>query len=296
MWTRRAIDPDEEDDEGRTPGRIQRVIPYVRDRRNSLLLTLKIEADMNQMASLEATLKRAIQTEFQLEDSEVASEPLPDRKNRRHLLFYEASEGGAGVLRQLVDDPSSWGRVARTALFLSHFDPETGEDLGKAEHAEETCQAACYDCLLSYYNQPDHPLLDRHLIRNLLINLRDTTVIASPVEKPRAQHLEELKRLCDSGLEKDFLDFLEAHAFRLPTRAQHLYEKYKTRPDFSYISDNPAFVYVDGPPHDYPHRQERDKEQTATLLAQGLTVVRFHHRDNWLEIVSRHPSIFGEPK
>jgi very-short-patch-repair endonuclease len=260
------------------------------------LLSLKIEADINQMASLEATLKRAIQTEFQLEDSEIASEPLPDRKNRRHLLFYEASEGGAGVLRQLVEDPSSWGRVARTALYLSHFDPETGEDLGKAEHAEETCQAACYDCLLSYYNQPDHPLLDRHLIRDLLISLRDTSVIASPVEKPRAQHLEELKRLCDSGLERDFLDFLEAHALRLPTRAQHLYEKYKTRPDFSYTGDNPAIVYVDGPPHDYPHRQERDKEQTAALQAQGFTVVRFHHRDNWMEISSKHPSIFGEPK
>jgi very-short-patch-repair endonuclease len=295
-WTRRAIDPDEEDEDGRPAGRIQRVIPYVRDRRNSLLLILSGETDANHMASLEATLKRAIQAEFQLEDSELASEPLPDRKNRRHLLLYEASEGGAGVLRQLVEDPSSWGRVAKTALYLSHFDPETGDDLGKAEHAEETCQAACYDCLLSYYNQPDHSLLDRHLIRDILITLRDSKVIASPVEKPRAQHMEELKRLCDSGLERDFLDFLEAHAFRLPTRAQHLYEKYKTRPDFSYIGDNPAFVYVDGPPHDYPHRQERDKEQTAALLAQGLIVIRFHHRDNWIDIARKHPSIFGEPK
>jgi very-short-patch-repair endonuclease len=268
----------------------------VKDRRNSLLLTLQEPPDPPQVASLEAALKRAIQTEFQLEDSELAAEPLPGRKNPRHLLFYEASEGGAGVLRQLVEDVESWHRVARTAMHLCHFDPETGADLGKAEHAEENCQAACYDCLLSYYNQPDHPLLDRHSIRDLLIKFRDASVTASPVEISRATHLQQLRRLCDSGLEREFLDFLETHSLRLPTRAQYLYQEYQTRPDFSYVGDNPAFIYVDGPPHDYPHRQERDKEQTANLELQGITVVRFHHWDNWLEIVGKHPSIFGEPK
>ncbi len=131
---------------------------------------------------------------------------------------------------------------------------------------------------------------------DLLIKFRDANVVVSPVEMPRAAHLEQLKRLCDSGLEREFLDFLEAHTLRLPARAQHFYESYKTRPDFSYTGENPAFIYVDGPPHDYPQRQERDKEQTATLQSLGLTVVRFHHRDNWLEIVRKHPSIFGEPK
>lgn len=295
-WTRRAIDPDDQDEDAEAPGRIQRVIPYVKDRRNSLLVTLQSPPDLPQMASLEAALKRAIQTEFQLEDSELATEPLPGRKNRQHLLFYEASEGGAGVLRQLVEDAASWHRVARTAMHLCHFDPETGADLGRAEHAEENCQAACYDCLLSYYNQPDHPVLDRHLICDLLIRFRDASVTASPVEISRVTHLQQLRRLCDSGLEREFLDFLETHSLRLPTRSQYLYQEYQTRPDFSYVGDNPAFIYVDGPPHDYPDRQERDKQQTATLQLQGLTVVRFHHRDDWLKIVRKYPSIFGEPK
>jgi very-short-patch-repair endonuclease len=248
------------------------------------------------MASLEAALKRAIQNGYQLEDSELATEPLPDKSTRRHILFYEASEGGAGVLRQLVDDPGAWQRVAQSALSLCHFDPETGDDLGKAAHAEENCQAACYDCLLSYYNQPDHPILDRQLIRDLLLQIRDAEVNVSPVEIPRAAHLEQLKNLCDSGLEKEFLDFLEAHALRLPARAQHFYEQFKTRPDFSYTGDNPAFIYVDGPPHDYPERQKRDLEQTKDLQAQGITVLRFHHRDNWPEIVRQYPSIFGDLK
>jgi len=294
-WTKKAVDPDDEEEGEESAGRIQRVIPYVKDRRNSLLITLASEVDPKVAASLEAALKRGIQTEFQLEDSELATEPLPDKKTRRHLLVYEASEGGAGVLRQLVEDPDVWGKIARTALALCHFDPETASDLGKADHAEETCQAACYDCLLSYYNQPDHPLLDRHLICDLLLAFRDANLVASPVEIPRAEHMAQLKRLCDSGLEREFLDFLEAHSLRLPARAQHFYEEYKTRPDFSYLGDNPAFIYVDGPPHDFPHRQDRDREQTLTLQGLGLTLVRFHHRDNWLEIVRRHPSIFGEP-
>ena len=98
-------------------------------------------------------------------------------------------------------------------------------------------------------------------------------------------------------MEREFLDFLEAHALRLPARAQHFYEDYKTRPDFSYIGDNPAFIYVDGPPHDYPDRQERDKEQTA--IAAGPRELRssgFTIGTTGLKSLARHPSIFGEAK
>jgi hypothetical protein len=208
-------------------------------------------------------------------------------------LFFEASEGGAGVLRQLVEDPAAWKRVARTALTLCHFDPDTGADLGKAEHATERCQAACYDCLLGYFNQPDHELLDRHLIQKLLQQIMTGTVETSPVEIPRGEHFAKLKLLCDSGLERQFLDFLQQHNLRLPERAQHYYEQFNTRPDFSYIGENPAFVYVDGPPHDYPDRQNRDAAQTAALRAEGITVIRFHHAADWESVASRYPSVFG---
>ena len=43
----------------------------------------------------------------------------------------------------------------------------TGEDLGHAAGATEVCEAACYDCLLSYGNQRDHRLLDRKKIAAL---------------------------------------------------------------------------------------------------------------------------------
>ena len=292
-WTKRAIDPDDDEENGHAPARVQRVIPYVKDRRNSLIIAFPEEMDIKVMASLEAALKRAIQVEYQLEDSELATEALPTRLNRRNLLFFEAAEGGAGVLRQLVEDHTAWTRIARTALKLCHFDPATGNDLGQAEHATEKCQAACYDCLLSYFNQMDHENLDRYLVKDYLQQIMAGSMVPSPVEIPRAEHLAQLKKLCDSGLEKQYLDFLEAHSLRLPERAQHLYEQYATRPDFSYTGENPAFIYVDGPPHDYPERQTRDTAQNATLKAEGITVIRFHHAADWASVVAQYPSVFG---
>jgi very-short-patch-repair endonuclease len=296
QWSRRAMDPDEdkEDDGETSPGALRRVIPFVQDRRNSLVMTFDADLPLPMMASIEGALKRAIQIEYQLEDTELATEPLPNRETRKQLLFFEASEGGAGVLRQLVEDPGAWKRIARSALELCHFNPDTGDDLGKAEHAVENCQAACYDCLLSYFNQPDHPKLDRHLVKDLLMQLRSATVKPSPVELPRAEHLTQMKRLCDSQLEKRWLDFLEQHNLRLPQKAQQLYKEYGTRPDFTYTGDNPVFVYVDGPPHDFPDRQDRDASLNAQLASAGITVVRFHHEGDWKEIVRKHPSTFGE--
>ena len=108
------------------------------------------------MASLQPAIKNAIQALYQLEDNELAAEPLPDWDNRRLILLYESAEGGAGVLRQLVSDPQAIKNVARKALELCHFDPDSGEDLRHAPGASEICEAACYDCLMSYSNQPDH--------------------------------------------------------------------------------------------------------------------------------------------
>jgi hypothetical protein len=148
--------------------RVQRVVPFVEDTRNCLILRPEAPLDLALMASLEAAVKIAIQVEFQLEDRELGSEPLPTSSDRRQLLLYESSEGGAGVLRRLVEEPDALARVARRALAICHFDPDTGADLGHAPGARERCEAACYDCLRSYYNQRDHAHLDRHAIAPLL--------------------------------------------------------------------------------------------------------------------------------
>ena len=272
--------------------RTQRVVPYVEDRRNALLITPEATLEPEQMASLEAALKQAIQIHYQLEDNELAAEPLPDRGDRRQLLLYESSEGGAGVLRRLLDAPRDLALVAREALRLCHFDPDTGEDEEHAPGASERCEAACYDCLMNYRNQRDHALLDRFAVRDALLALAQATVDASPAAAPRTDHRAALGRLAGSTLEQSWLDFLDARGLRLPSDAQPLLQDHGTRPDFAYADDH-VLVYVDGPPHDYPERQRRDAALTTALEDAGYVVVRFHHEDDWTETVRRLPSVFG---
>jgi very-short-patch-repair endonuclease len=292
-WGSNRDDPD--DQEGGADGfgaRVRRVVPYVEDRRNCLLLAFDTQWPREVMASLQAALKAAIQARFQLEDSELAAEPLPGEDDRRLILLYEAAEGGAGILRRLIDDPDALGDVARVALSLCHFDPQTGVDLRRSPRAKEDCEAACYDCLMSYSNQPDHRLLDRQRVREILQSLASAAVQVSPTGMPRAEHLIRLRGQCESGLERAWLDAIEAGGYRLPSRAQALIEACTTRPDFVY-EEQFTVVYVDGPHHEYPDRQQRDRAQQTCLEDAGYTVLRFGDRAAWDGLFAAHPGVFG---
>ena len=226
-WSRNDKDiGDKEDPQSETK---RRVIPYVEDSRNCLLFEPLVDITTEQMASLHAALKRAIETRFQLEENELAAEPLPDRDNRQQLLFIEAAEGGAGVLRQLLDDPEALRHVARRALEICHFDRETGAALERATGADEDCEAACYDCLLSYRNQLEHDILDRKCINEWLLKLRDSSTAASPSSAPRDEHLTRLLNRCEADLEQKWLETLANYGMRLPDKAQPLIEACATR-------------------------------------------------------------------
>ncbi len=281
---------DEEDREDELTRQIRRVIPFVQDSRNCLILEPAEPQSDAVMASLQAALKTAIQVQFQLEDTELAAEPLPRRDERRRILFYESAEGGAGILRQLVSDPTKWKEVIHRALEICHFDPATGDDQG-GKAGRESCTAACYDCLMSYLNQMDHRQLDRHAILPLLLAWKDAAVEASPVPIPREDHRAALLAQCDSDLERRWLTWLEERGHRLPARGQVYLEEQGTRPDFIY-DEQQTVVYVDGPPHDYADRQERDARLTDRLEDAGYLVVRFRHDDEWTSIVERYPSVF----
>jgi hypothetical protein len=147
-------------------------------------------------------LLRGIEVVYQLEEGEVLGEPLPTRDERRAILLYEASEGGAGVLGQLISDPKGLGKVAREALSLMHFD-NIGEAIAAGnpelleEHGEQACVRGCYRCLLSYYNQPDHELIDRTSIaaQQMLIDLARGEIVHAPARTASAE---------ESGWEETF--------------------------------------------------------------------------------------------
>ena len=290
-WLKRPSDPDELDEQNPASRRAVQVIPYVEDRKNALLLRPEPPLTEVQFASLLAALKSAIQVHYQLEESELAAEILPDDKTQRELLFYEAAEGGAGVLRQLVSDPEALPQVARVALEICHFGPD-GRDQGHAAHATEICEAACYDCLMNYNNQRFHRLLDRKAIRDYLLELAASQVATSPVGTSRAEHLQRLLNQCESDLEREFLQFLDEHRLALPSRAQVFIEEAATRVDFLYDAVR-AVVYVDGPHHLYPERHARDQQQERLLRLKGYSVLRFAAHQDWEEKVRARPDIFG---
>src|SRR6266704_368312 len=288
-WAKGEQSTDDPDDP--LSPRTDRVIPYVEDRRNCLLFEPGAPQNAVVMASLQAILKSAIQVKYQLEDNELAAEPLPNLGERRLVLFYESAEGGAGVLRRLLVDPDAIRDVAKEALRLCHFDPETGNDLHHGPRAQEDCESACYDCLLNYYNQQDHRLLDRQAIREVLLALAQSRVVAGPTEKPRSEHLQQLLRQADSELERRWLHSLE-HGYRLPSHAQHLIARCGTRPDFYYEQEQAA-IYIDGNYHDYTERHLRDAAATECLEDLGSIVIRFGHEDDWAAMLARYPNIFG---
>jgi hypothetical protein len=295
FWQSSEQLPDEEDPSDPLSATTARVVPFVEDRRNCLVLTPTERLDDKVITSLMPALKKAIQVIYQLEDNELAGEPLPSSDDRRHILLYESAEGGAGVVRRLLDEPNAIAEIAREALRICHFDPDTGEDKRRADGATEDCEAACYDCLMSYSNQREHPDLDRQLIRQLLLDLCQSKVTASPTTVSFVEHLETLKRICDSDLERAWLDYLAARGLKLPSAAQRIFEKCGTKPDFFYENHLTA-IYVDGSPHDFADRQQRDREATARMEEFGIIVVRFPHNDDWDAIISRFPNIFGTPQ
>lgn len=166
-----------------------RIVPIVRDRKNALLIRFEKPENYKPqtVTTVQHALLRAIEVVFQLEEGEVLGEPLPARDNRRAILAYEATEGGAGVLNQLIEDPGSLAKVARQALLLMHHD-NVDEAIAAGEHAllvdreGEACVRGCYRCLLSYFNQPDHEMIDRASpeTRQILIDIARATVAVAP--------------------------------------------------------------------------------------------------------------------
>ena len=275
-----------------------RVVPFVEDTRNALILTpdpdlLRPEA----LPSLQWALKRGMEARFQLEDNELATELLPNPREPRQILYYEASEGGAGVLGQIVQNPREIGEIAESALEICHYDelgndirPEAADD-GSGPPPAPPCAAACYDCLLSYTNQPEHPRLDRMLIREALLRLRDSVARPLGTSSSREELRDRLLAAAGSELERRFVRFLHRGGYRLPDRAQPLLEAYRTRPDFTYDHATAA-IYVDGPVHDHPERAERD-QATAARMQDDWDVIRFRHDDEWAKIVRDWPGVFG---
>jgi superfamily II DNA/RNA helicase len=271
-----------------------KVTPYVEDRRNILVVRLTEPVDESTATTFRYALERGAEACFQLEDSELVSDPLPDLANRGRFLLTESAEGGAGALRRLVAEPGTLARIAAKALEIAHFDPVTGEDRDHAAGARERCERACYECLLAYGNQSSHALINRHTVAPILLQLTRSTAEAGAGGRTRADQRDALNALSDSSLERRFVDWLDDRGLRLPDRAQVTVSDTRARPDLVYdLSTGSVAVFVDGPVHDLPRQTDRDTAAEDRLIDSGWMVVRVRHDDDWDGVVARHPSVFG---
>ncbi len=297
-WTKDSQAPtDAEDDKVREGKTIERITPFVEDTRNVLVLRPKTDLSDEAMISLQYALKRGIEQEFQLEEAELAAELLPDRDHRTTILFYEAAEGGAGVLTRLANDHDAMIRVARKALEVCHFTSKSDcwKGFSDLENQYDECEAGCYRCLLSYYNQPDHPQIDRRneAMLDLLCRLTRGERKSLVTTSSYCDSFDELMNVSTSSLEKKWLNFLKMNGYRLPDRGQCYLKEFNTRPDFAYTNYQ-TLVYIDGPHHEGQTQKTLDAEISQRLEDAGFTVVRFTtNQASWNSITGEYAWVFG---
>lgn len=171
---------DDDDNEDIDKNTRQQIVPYVEDTKNILLFKpSNNQIDEHVMVTLQAALKRGIEQHYEIEEVEIAAEPLPNADKRNYILFYEASEGGAGVLKGIAEDPNELAKIAKKSLKILHYD--TSKEIHCADDLYDThedCVAACYGCLLSYYNQRDHAKINRknQQVKEILVSLLNSEI------------------------------------------------------------------------------------------------------------------------
>lgn len=265
------------------------VTPYVEDRRNIAVVRWSDQLTEEQSVSLQFALERGIEARFQLEDSELVSELLPDSDARGRLLLTEAAEGGAGVLRRLQAEPRAIAEAATEALRIIHVDPETGEEV------EGSCVRGCYRCLLSYSNQNMHEKIDRRVAVAFLLQLARSEMIADAaqlVEIPTEPTKPKSPLQAHEGADNDglhtpiasgFLARLRDLGARLPSRYGDEVGGFLV--DFVYDQGDRAVVVV---------QDGVDDINAAPLVFDGWNVVTVAAGAEFDAVIAANESVFGK--
>ena len=275
-----------------------KITPYVQDRKNALLIQFSDDIDKEILVSLKNALKRGIEVAYQLDSSEIMVEIMPNEENGKALLFYESAEGGAGVLGRFVENANDVRQIGKTALELCHWEWDNEIPLNENDLKDEDpeCEAGCYKCLLGYYNQREHTLIDRRNknLKQLLLDLANAEVVIQGGKDSRSERLENLLKLSGSSLEQDWLKAVYHSGYFLPDDAQKELENFYITPDFIYKSSY-TVIFIDGPHHEEPLQKRLDDKKRKELIEAGIRVVVFtKDKDAWSELFKEFNWLFGE--
>lgn len=294
QWSKEEPDGEENGNDEPDDNRIapQRIVPFVEDRRNILIVTPPAGTMPEAaMATVQAALKRGIEQTFQIESAELIVEALPLPHDRRSLLLYEAAEGGAGVLSRLATDPCQLAQVARAALTLMHYEvpggevsPTTVQDLAGANAGPGAipCEAGCYQCLLSYFNQPDHVIIDRRNKEAVAFLAALANSAVQPLHRAASSAANDGGQSGPSPLQ-DWLAALSRLGLRQPDKLNVPVNGGEATADALYQAAR-ALVFL-APPSEPIMSYAQDR---------GFTVMVFPaDPSGWPSIFSTHSSIFG---
>jgi len=230
-----------------------------------VLLDVPLPADVEPVSfytTLLHTWLRALMVAFNLDESEVGGFLAPGTTTEvpYRIVLYETAVGGSGVLAALAEAGRLETLVARARELLHEGDPQGG------------CEEACYDCLLSFYNQRDHAWMDR---QSVLPWLQSLTGLAVEPEVA-ADNLTALEAQCQSDVEREVLRAIQRCGLPLPDAAQHhLYDRDGSPlavADF-YYGRGRVVVFVDGSPHHRDYVQAADERKRARLKALGYRIL-----------------------
>ena len=135
------------------------------------------------------------------------------------------------------------------------------------------CERACYDCLLSFYNQLAQERLDRRLALPFLHSL-DRLAIEPISGTATGPSLAELMAQRQSDLERRVVQAIQPRGLPLPQAAQKtLYDGGEPIAIADFFYESRIAIFVDGSPHYRDYVVAADESKRRRLKAQGYRVL-----------------------
>ncbi len=237
------------------------------------------------MVTLAEALRAGAASLLQLEPEELSvfvRQPL-EGALAEQIVFYENVPGGAGYLEEMAE---RLPEVARRAQEILHG---------------HNCLRACYLCLKHYRNQGWHPLFDKDLVRDLLVDLPALERVTRRPADPGASvgELERMEKAWREGtdpvlrryrkgeIEEPLRAALARAGLPEPERDHEVRDdegRLVTVPDFAW-PDVKLAVYCDGfAVHGKPDTLELDAQKRNFLQSRGWSVLTY-----WGRTILRDP-------
>jgi superfamily II DNA/RNA helicase len=268
------------------------VMIFVRDTADTLYVQplANMEITPEQTISLSYALKRGIERLFQVEENEIGVRVM-GKKDKPNVLIYEASEGCLGILSQLIQEPAKLKELFEESYSCMHFDLAIRTETEKGKKLPR----ASYEDLLSYYNQRDHEILDRHSIKEVLEQLMDCDLSLLQEGNDREEQYRYLLGAYDksSGTELPLIKYLYKNKLALPDKAQVYIDEFYISADFVYNTQNgPVLIFCDGSVHDKESVKADDMHKRTLLRENGYDVIEWHYTEKVDDLVVRRKDIF----